>query len=152
MDVRSVYRVMKECRNFFETGCRETEYTISGGVLSPANLFPEGSYIAIDGSFFHKGVFRIGKDGVLEGEAAGASDETFRAKIWFLSPPAGFLSLCEDVAVFCEKTPKGAYQSESFGDYSYSRAGGKNGGVLTWQQQFCDGLAQYRNMFTEVGV
>ena len=63
-----------------------------------------------------------------------------------------FQQLCEEIAQFIEKTPKGAYQSETFDDYSYTRAGGKSGGVLTWQEHFSAQLSEYRRMFTEVSV
>lgn len=152
MNVYDVYRVMKECRNFFETGYVKSTFTINGGMLTSSRLFPQGAYIAIEGSVFYTGVYRMAADGVLEGIPVDSFPETFTGRIWFLRPPAGFLQLCKDVAEFDEKTPKGAYQSETFGEYSYTRAGGKNGGTLTWQEHFSGALAQYRNMFTEVMV
>ncbi len=152
MGVYDVYRAMKECRNFFETGYLKTTFLIEGGAISPAALFRPGAYIAIEDSYYHNGVFRVGEGGVLEGVPAGVFDETFTGRVYFLNPPSGFLRLCEEIASFVEKTPKGAYQSESFGAYSYTRAAGKNGGALTWQERFADELAQYRKMFTEVRV
>ncbi len=152
MDTYDVYRVMKECRNFFETGYLKTSFAISGGAIAPAALFPPGGYIAVEGSMFHDGVFRVGEGGVLEGVPAGVFDEAFDGRVYFLRPPAGFLQLCEEIAQFIEKTPKGAYQSETFDDYSYTRAGGKSGGVLTWQEHFSAQLSEYRRMFTEVSV
>lgn len=150
MSANDVYRVMRECRNFFETGYLKTTFTISGGSIAPAALFRPGTFIAVEGSTFHNGVFRVLEGGVLEGVPAGVFDETFAGRVYFLLPPSGFLSLCQEIAQFVEKTPKGAYQSESFGDYSYTRAGGKSGGVLTWQEHFAQQLAEYRRMFTEV--
>lgn len=152
MTVYDVHRVMRECRNFFETGYLKTTFLIEGGAISPSELFRPGLYIAIEDSFYHNGVFRVGEGGVLEGVPAGVFDETFTGRVYFLHPPSGFLSLCEEIAAFVEKTPKGAYQSESFGAYAYTRASGKNGGVLTWQEQFSEPLNEYRRMFTEVRV
>lgn len=152
MSTYDVYRVMRECRNFFEDGYLKTAYTIAGGAIAPATMFPAGSYIAIEDSMFHNGVFRVGENGVLEGVPAGVMDEAFTGRVYFLRPPSGFLSLCEEIAQYIEKTPLGAFQSESFGAYSYTRANGKNGGVLTWQEHFAESLAPYRRMFTEVRV
>lgn len=152
MSTYDVYRVMRECRNFFETGYLKTTFTISGGAIAPAALFRPGTYIAVEDSMFHNGVFRVGEGGMLEGLPTGVFDETFTGRVYFLNPPSGFLSLCEEIAQFIEKTPKGAYQSESFGAYSYTRASGKNGGVQTWQERFEKDLAEYRRMFTEVRV
>ena len=152
MAVYDVYRVMHECRNFFEDGYFKSNFSIEGGEISPHAVFPKGSYIAIEDSAFHNSVFKVGEGGALEGVPAGVFDEKFTGKVWFLRPPSGFLSLCEEIAAFIEKTPKGAYQSESFGAYAYTRASGKNGGVLTWQEQFSEALSGYRRMFTEVRV
>lgn len=145
-----VYRVMKECRNFFETGYLKAAFTISGGAISPASMMPEGSYIAIEDSMYHNGVFRVGTSGALEGVPEGVFDETFTGRVYFLRPPAGFLALCGEIAQFAEKTPVGAFQSESMGAYSYTRASGRNGGVMTWQEHFAPQLNEYRRMFTEV--
>lgn len=152
MSVYDVYMVMKECRNFFEAGYLKTTFTIEGGVISPSSIFPAGSYIAIEGSTFYTGVFRVAADGVLEGIPVDSFTDTFTGRVWFLRPPAGFVELCKEIAEFSEKTPKGAFQSESFGDYSYTRATGKNGGSMTWQEHFAERLAPYRHMFTEVSV
>lgn len=152
MNTHVVYRTMKECRNFFETGYVKREFTITGGAISPAGIFPVGSYIAIEGSNFYSGVYRVMQGGVLEGIPVDAFNDKFVGRVWFLRPPAGFLELCSQISEYIEKTPKGAYQSESFGDYSYTRANGKNGGVLTWQENFGEELAQYRHMLSEVMV
>ena len=150
MTTYDVYRVMRECRNFFESGYLKTTFTISGGAISPAALFRPGMYIAVEDSMFHNGVFRVGEGGALDGVPTGVFDETFTGRVYFLNPSSGFLSLCEEIARFIEKTPSGAFQSESMGEYSYTRAGGKSGAVLTWQQHFADDLREYRRAFTEV--
>lgn len=145
-----VYRVMRECRNFFEDGYLKTTFAISGGAIAPAALFRPGMYIAVEDSMFHNGVFRVGEGGVLEGLPAGVFDETFTGRVYFLNPSSGFLELCERIAEFIEKTPRGAFQSESMGEYSYTMAGGRNGAVLTWQEHFSNELREYRRMCTEV--
>lgn len=150
MQTYDVYRVMSECRNFFETGYVRSSFSIQGGAINPSTLFPAGSYIAIVDSAFHNGVFHLQSDGVLEGVPPGVFDEAFTGKVYFLRPPIGFLALCEEIAKFIEKTPVSSFQSESMGEYSYTLASGKNGGVMTWQERFEDSLAQYRHMYTEV--
>lgn len=147
-----VYKVMAECRNFFETGWRDTVYTIQGGVLSPSTCISPRTWIAIQGSMYHDGVYQAGEGGVLTGESPGTADEEFAGRVWFLQPPAGFLVLCTDIAKFEEKTPAGAYKSESFGAYAYTRASGRQGELLTWQEYFFKRLTPYRRMYTEVMV
>ena len=60
------------------------------------------------------------------------------------------VEIAKECAEYEKKNPTGAYTSESFGHYSYSRATGSNG-VVTWQAAFADKLRPYRHMYTEVG-
>lgn len=146
----SVGQVMRSINNFFESGYRATTYTITGGAIKPGELLVPGMYIAIVGSVFHDGVWKLGEGLTLSNRVCGTPDETFYGRVYFLHPPAEFLALCNSITEFVEKTPTGGLQSESFGEYSMTRASGKNGGVLTWQEAFSDALAPYRRMFSEV--
>lgn len=146
----SVGAVMRSINNFFETGYRDTEYKVENGQLKPNDLHASGMWIAINGSFYHDGVWQIGDDGYLKDYPTSGVDEKFYGRVWFLHPPKAFLETCENIAEFVEKTPAGGLQSESFGEYSQTRASGKNGGVLTWQEAFADDLRPHRNMYTEV--
>lgn len=137
----SIAAVMRHVRNFFERGCMEGEFTVSGGVLTPA---PRAPYVAIEGSAFNDGVYRID-------ELKKDRDETFVGRVWALHPPDDFVQLCEEIALYDEKNPTGSMQSESFGEYSYTRAVGQTG-VIGWQGAFAQRLIPYRHMFTEVDV
>lgn len=142
----SVAAVMRHVRNFFERGWVDGTLVISGGVLSmPA----DAPYIAITGSSYNDGVYRM-----LSGTVAERSlrDETFDGRIWLLYPPADFLVLCRDASEFDDKNPAGALKSESFGEYSYTRASAGSGDLLTWETALASRLMPYRRMFTEVSV
>lgn len=146
----SVGQVMRNVNNYFESGYRATSYTITGGSISPDDLLAPGMWIAITGSIFHDGVWQLDEWLGLKDLPHSVPDETFYGRVYFLHPPADFLALCERIAEFDRKTPVGGLQSESFGEYSMTRASGKNGGVLAWQEAFADALRPYRNMFSEV--
>lgn len=137
----SIAAVMRHVRNYFERGCVEGEFTVSGGVLSPA---PAARYFAIEGSMYHDGVYR-------EGELKESPAETFSGKVWTLCPPDDFIALCAEISAFDDNNPAGAMQSESFGEYSYTRMGGADG-APGWMRVFANQLHPYRRMFTEVGV
>lgn len=142
----TVGSVMRTVNNFFERVRYEGQFTIEGGRISLPVDLPDHAFIAIIGSAFHDGVHDMHTDYALP-----APDETFNGIVYVLQPPVGFLMLCEEIAKYDEKTPVGALQSESFGNYSYTRASGQNG-VKTWQEAFAAQLRPYRRMFTEVGV
>lgn len=139
--------VMRHLNNYFESGYLKQTFRITGGVISPGECFRPG-YVAVSGSFYHNGVWILKEDGTLEGDQG--KDESFCGKIWFLNPPQGFLALCEEIGKFAEKTPAGAFESESFEGYSYTRTKGKNGLVIGWEDAFQKKLMPYRKMFTEV--
>lgn len=146
----TVGQVMHSLRNFFESGYRATNYTIENGAIAPDDMLVEGMYIAITGSFFHDGVWKLGEGCTLEGVNAELPRETFFGRVWYLQPPADFLNLCERIAEFAQNTPVTDVQSESFGAYSVTHKSGKNGGILTWEEAFENELQPYRRMFTEV--
>ncbi len=148
--MRTVYEVMRHINNFFERGYRATEYTITGGALEPADLLRPGLWVCITGSFYHDGAWRIDADLRLEDLPENTPDETFTGRVWLLAPPPAFLALCDEIAEFVQKNSVTPYQSESFGEYSYTKAQGKGGGILSWQEAFADRLQPYRHMFTEV--
>lgn len=137
----SIAAVMRFVNNYFERAYIDGTFTISGGVLSPA---PAAPYVAIEGSAWHGGVYRL--DQLRE-----HPEETFTGRVWALHPPDDFVQLCEEIAAYDEKNPAGALQSETFGEYSYTRAVGQTG-VIGWQTAFAQRLIPYRRMFTEVDV
>lgn len=154
----SIAAVMRRVRNFFERERIEGTFTITGGMLEP---MPDAPYIAVSGSAWHDGVW---SRKLLTGELADGDeihqmvqsalaehDETFDGKVWGLHPPDDFLEICEDISNYDAKNPIGAYQSESFGQYSYTRPTISGAGI-GWEAAFGMQLAPYRRMFTEVDV
>ena len=71
--------VMRHCRNYFERGYYDGECVVkSGALVTPA--LADGRYIAISGSVFNDGVYKLGTDVLTE--------ETFTGRVWLLSPCA----------------------------------------------------------------
>lgn len=148
----TVETVMRSIHNFFETGYIRSTFTIDDGALSPSEVFREGTYIAIEGSYYHDGVWKIGSGFKLEDVPKETPSETFTGRVWFLHPPISFLNLCSEIADFDLQNPAGANKSESLGSYTYTRETAENGLVMTWQSAFATRLASYRRMFTEVCI
>ena len=142
----SVAAVMRQINNFFEVGHNDGVTVISGNAIVPA---PGAPYCCIKGSMFHDGVWQV-CGGRLQDMPGLLPDEEFNGRVWLLSPPADFLALCEEISAYDDKNPAGAYQSESFGGYSYTRRFVGNSSSSAWQDVFAGRLMQYRRMFTEV--
>lgn len=144
----SVAAVMRQCRNYFETGYIDGTFRITGNALKDV---PASHFVYISGSLYHDGVWEI-CDGYLTGRSVdGLHDEEFDGRVWLLAPPIDFLDLCKSIREYEEKNPVGAYLSESFGEYSYTRAGsGRTVTINGWVDAFGASLVPYRKMFTEV--
>lgn len=136
----SMAAVMRHVRNYFERGYIDGTFTVSGGMLTPA---PQTPYFAVQGSLGYDGVYSV-FEGLPEN-----MPETFTGRVWLLHPPDDFVSLCEQISAYDDKNPVGALQSETFGEYSYTRYNGYSG-PQTWQTAFAAYLTPYRRMFTEV--
>lgn len=134
--------VMRECRNFFAAAHYDGEFEISGGTLKLPEELPESALIAVTGSAYHDGVHQLS-------EAFDTPDETFAGRVYILHPPKAFLEICKEAAAYDEKNPVGAFQSETFGEYQYTRAGVQTG-LKSWQSAMQQRLNPYRKMFTEV--
>lgn len=141
----SVAAVMRQINNYFEIGYIDGPVSIRGNALAPA---PDTAWCCISGSRAHDGVWQV-CGGKLQGMDGSLPDEEFEGRVWLLKPPAGFLTLCEEISTYDDKNPTGAYVQESFGGYSYMRRQG--GGSTAWQDVYAGRLAPYRRMFTEVG-
>lgn len=143
----SMAAVMRQIRNYFERGYRAGTFSITDGVLTPT---PSCRYVYIQGSASHDGVWSLA-DGALQDVPDGIPNEAFTGRVYALHPPNDFIALCREISDYDSKNPIGALQSESFSDYSYTRAGGGSAGTQGWQADFASRLAPYRRMYTEVG-
>lgn len=137
-----IQEIMRYVNNFFCTGTREGQYSISGNALN----VPVSGLVYISGSLHHDGVWQVCR-GLLQDMSGNLPDEEFNGNVYFLDPPRDFLQLCEEIRQYTEKNPVGAYQSESFGGYSYNRGNAAGQG---WQTVFAVRLRPYRKMFSEI--
>lgn len=142
--------VCAEMKNYFIRGEDDIHFgtfTVSGGTISPVPFLQNGQYYRIVGSVFNDGVWRY-PDETLK-------DEVFIGAVWAMTVPPAVVALSEDILNWNLEHAtvlNSPYQSESFGGYSYTKAGagtsgdGFGGGVLTWQKQFRDRLNRWRRV------
>lgn len=143
----SVLNLMRETNNFFERGCEENTFTIANGQLTLTTDYLKGMYIGIKDSFFNDGVYIVGDNSTVN----NLQDEVFTGIIYKLAPPKDFILLSAEIDEYIAKTPVSDVTSESFGNYSYSKAQG-NKGNITWQELYASRLNAYRKMFTHVWI
>lgn len=134
--------VLKEIHNWFQREIIPGTYTIQDGRITLPFLLP-GQYFRIVGSVFNDGLHRYSP------EMEAMEDETFEGAVWALAVPKAVVELAGEIAAWQEKykdTVDSPYTSESFGGYSYSKAGGADGSSGGWQSAFRARLNPYRKL------
>lgn len=109
----------------FDKDIHLDKYTISDGTIT-LDFLSENQYFRIVGSKFNDGVYKYDNKLAL-------TDETFDGAVWAMSVPPAFLEAVTEAENYLKTSPSGIeYQSESFGGYSYTRAGGNNSSRGFW--------------------
>lgn len=131
-----LYEIMMYIRNFFPTNNKITgRIVIEDGIAGFP--FVEGQYYLIEGSMFNDGVYK---------HPAVLKDETFNGTVTALALPPAFVSLVEEIEAYVKKHPAGEYTSESFGNYSYTKATDSNGNIKGWKSAFKSRLDAWRKL------
>lgn len=129
--------VLTHLNNWFAREMYAGTFTVTGGRLALPDL-AEGQYFRIVGSVFN--------DGLHQYPATDLADETFTGAVWALAVPKSVVTMAEEIKAWAAKNQPGAYTSESFGGYSYTRATNAKGASVGWQDAFAARLAPYRKL------
>ena len=138
--------VLMYLNNWFSVGRYDDTYTIEDGKLTLPFLV-NGQYFRILGSLLNDGVYKYANGTALDetGTEITLIDETFDGSVWALAIPKGFLSMVEEITAWTAKNGDGgAYTSESFGGYSYSKATNSKGMAVGWRDVFAAQLAPWK--------
>jgi hypothetical protein len=131
-------------KNYFAVAKYEERFVIENGNITLPFL-RKGQYFRICESVLNDGVHKYTNDMQLV-------DEEFNGIIYALAIPQEFLLLAEEIEAYnkTEASKPSGYASESFDDYSYSKAGG--GSVNTsananqWEQVIKSRLNRFRKV------
>ncbi len=148
--------VCEYIHNYFIKEPKSGTYTISGGMISPADFLQEGQRFLISGSVFNDGIHTYHSSGIMDDDDSNAeplTDEEFTGVVCGLSIPMSVVKLSGEIADWVEANKdvlNSPYQSESFGGYSYTKASGISGGGgkqdSGWQAQFGSRLNRWRKV------
>ena len=132
-------KMCAECRNYFIKDIHFGTFTIESGAIEPLDFLQEGQYFRIVGSVLNDGVYQYPSSDLV--------DETFDGAVWAMSVPPSFIALSAEIKDWQDKDGKpSAYTSESFANYSYTKATNAKGQVVTWKEVFASQLNTYRRM------
>lgn len=132
-------KVMQHIKNWFvlPDGKHFGTFTIKGGGISLPFLCGN-QYFRIVGSVFNDGVYKY--------PTKELTDETFKGAIWALAVPKDFIETVNKIQEFnaSDAARPSPYVSESFKNYSYTKATDSNGAGLSWQTVFATKLNKWR--------
>lgn len=128
--------VLNCLHNWFLVAAYDGLYTIKDGSIELPFL-QSGQYFRIVGSILNDGVYVY--------PAENLKDEEFNGSIWALAIPPALLSIVDEITAWTAKNGDGgAYTSESFGGYSYSKATNSKGMAVGWRDVFAAQLAPWK--------
>lgn len=132
----------QELRNWFEKDIYTGTFSVSDGNID-VDFLQNGQFFRIVGSTFNDGVYQYPTNQLVTEEFDGA--------VWAMAVPPAVIALAEEIEQFNEKYAtviNSPYQSESFGGYSYTKAGSGNGnsGVTDWKNVFYRRLNRWRKI------
>lgn len=137
----------QELRNWFEREKYFDTFTIENGAIAvPDGSLQDGQFFRVIGSVFNDGVHQYGTDEL--------TDEVFKGAIWAMAVPPAVIDLSERISAWVTKygdSVSSPYSSESFGGYSYQKAGSgqgsaNSGASPTWQSTFAGELNRWRKI------
>ena len=139
----TLFELLRYLRNFFPgEKWSFSASDIQGGRLALPGL-ENGDYYLIEGSRRNDGIHIYGGDDLKPESVGGIVTE--------LRIPAALLEALGDINAWQEKNAavlESPYTSESFGGYSYTKAGGSSvsGDGLSWKTVFGPRLRQWRKL------
>lgn len=136
--------VLRYINNRFELAELSGSFEIAGNTLVTDRI-AEGQYYWVEGSIFN--------DGLHKHPDTDMADEEFEGRLILLAVPNAVVRIAEEAEEWTARNAEainGPYQSESFGGYSYTRAGGSAEGnenpSAAWQVQFGARLRPWRKL------
>ena len=139
--MRMLSELCDELHNWFETDKVFGNFEVTGGEITLDFLKP-GQYFRIVGSTFN--------DGVWQYPVSGLTDETFEGAVWPMAVPPAVVALAAEIEAWAGKYADVAdspYTSESFGGYSYTKAGSAGDASATgWRGQYMSRLNRWRKV------
>lgn len=135
-------QILVHLHNWFQTDIYPGTYAIENGDITLDFLQP-GQYFRICGSVFNDGLYQYGPGMKV------LTDEVFDGTVWALAVPKAVVELAGEIEAWQKKygvVMDSPYTSESFGGYSYTKAGGAGDGTGGWQATFRARLSPYRKL------
>ena len=159
----SILMVARHLRNAFEISAESGAFAIVEGEISPVGEYCVNEWIAITGSKFNNGIYKIVLDNPVHdsyqlGNGTDSdnpvADEQFVGTVWRLMLPKDLVDVCKEVAEWMDSKlgkPSNVASESVAGYYSVTMMTDKNGNPAGWESVFASRLnGMWRKMFASV--
>lgn len=142
--------IMNYLNNYFYRFKERGFYIIKDNKIAIKGKYVIGQYVLIKGSILNDGVYKVLDYSNNALTLENLTDEEFEGYVCSLAVPKSFEKICEQIEEFNDKkNVNSLYISESKGDYSYTRATGKDGMPIKWEDAFSKSLSPYKKIYDE---
>lgn len=138
--------ILSYINNYFAVTKEEGTFKIEDNSIKIKGNYLQGQYIKLEGSFFNDGIYRVESLVDKTITLIGANNEEFKGVIYSLAIPKDLISIAKKLEELKEKNTNGIYESESFGEYSYTLAKNSKGEIYSNIDSFKNELKKYRKM------
>lgn len=138
--------ILNYINNYFAVSKEENTFNINNNSIQVRGKYLQGQYIKLEGSILNDGIYKV--ESVVDNTITilGAINEEFEGVIYGLAIPKEILGLSKKFEEQKEKIVSSIYDSESFGEYSYTLAKNSNGELYTAIDTIRNDLKKYRKM------
>lgn len=139
-------KILDYLHNYFYTFGEKGLFNIVDNQITVKGKYIQGQYIKLEGSIMNDSVYKVISYSENKITVEGAINEEFKGIIYSLAVPKELIELETKIKEYEANKTKSDIISESFGNYSYSRATNSNGDIADWKDVFKTDLKPYRAM------
>lgn len=142
--MHKINEICNYLNNDFRCETHLGEFAIENGVLDLSEIeILDGQFFKIENSVLNDGIYQHPEDKL--------NDERFEGAVSLLRIPPEVIEIAEEIKNWEQEnvaTLNSPYQSESFGNYQYTKASGNaaDGSAYSWREVFGNKLAKYRKI------
>lgn len=138
--------ILGHINNYFAISKEENTFNINNNAITVRGKYLQGQYIKLEGSILNNGIYKV--ESLVDNTITviGAINEEFEGIIYGLAIPKDIIELSKKFEEQKAKIVNSVYDSESFGEYSYTLAKNSNGEVYTAIDTVKKDLKKYRKM------
>ena len=138
--------ILNYIKNYFAISKEENTFNINNNSIQVRGKYLQGQYIKLEGSILNNGIYKVESIADNTITIVGAINEEFEGVIYGLAIPKDILGLSKKFEEQKEKIVSSIYDSESFGEYSYTLAKNSKGEIYTAIDTVKNDLKKYRQM------